>query len=401
MLSSRIKRVAGSPTLAISTRAKEMRADGIDVVDFSVGEPDFPTPQNIKDAAKKAIDENHTRYTPTTGIPDLKKAINDNLNHHYGLTYEPNEIMVSSGAKNCLYNAAVALFNPGDEVLLPAPYWVSYPEQLNLVDAVPVILNTTEEHGFKITPDQLEASITEKTRALFLNNPSNPTGATYTRSELEQIGRIIVARDILVISDEIYDRIVYNDFEFTSFPSLGEEVKKRTILINGFSKTFAMTGFRLGYACGPKEIISAMARVQSHDTSNPCSISQKAGVEALNGPKTALDTMINKFSDRRDLILSKLSAIEGVTCHPPEGAFYVFPNFQKCIQNLSDRGLEIHSSDDLAKYLLEKAHVAVVPGEGFGADGYVRLSYAASAATIKDGMERITQLLSQPTPTPH
>jgi len=393
LLSRRIQDVSESPTLAVASRAKELAAEGVDVVDFSVGEPDFPTPAHVCAAAKKAIDEGFTRYTQTTGIPALRAAIADQVKRLQGVTYDPSEILVAPGAKSILYAACVALFGEGDEVIVPAPYWVSYPAQLQLVGATPIIVQGRQENDFKITPDELMAACTDRTKGIILNNPSNPTGCAYDRDELLSLCRVIEERDLIVISDEIYDRIVYDGFRPVSPSALGDGMRSRTVLVNGLSKSHAMTGWRLGYACAPRPIIQAMTKLQSHDTSNACSITQKAAVAALTGPQTELDVMVDRFRTRRDLILSHLRELPGVTCNTPKGAFYVFPSFKGWIRKHQGVEQRPETSSDLASLLLEEAHVAVVPGEAFGAEGYLRFSYATSEARIVEGMERVRGVL--------
>ena len=398
MLADRIQRIGFSPTLKITAKAKAMWAEGIDVVDLSVGEPDFPTPQNVKEAANRAISENFTKYTANDGMPELKEAIIQKLRRDNGLEYEPNEIIVSSGAKNCLYNLAVALLNKGDEVIIPAPYWVSYPPIVSLAKGNPVIIQTKEENGFRLTPEQLSAAISPSTRALILNNPCNPTGAAYTREEVEEIAEICVDEGLIIIADEIYEKLVYDGFSFASVASLGKKIKERSVIINGVSKAYSMTGWRIGYAAGPKELIAGMGKVQSHNTSNACSISQKASLEALTGPQTDVSMMVMEFQRRRNVILQRLNAIPGVSCMEPRGAFYVFPNFRNYF-NKEYEGMEIRNSYGMAYYLLKHARVAVVPGEAFGTEDYIRLSYATSMDRIEEGMDRITDAVAKLEPT--
>ncbi|MBD3170637.1 MAG: aminotransferase class I/II-fold pyridoxal phosphate-dependent enzyme, partial [candidate division Zixibacteria bacterium] len=398
MLADRIQRVGFSPTLKISGKAKAMRAEGVDVIDLSVGEPDFPTPLNVKQAGKQAIDENFTKYTANAGIPQLKNAIIKKLREDNGLDYEPEQIIVSSGAKNCLYNLCVALFNKGDEAIIPAPYWVSYPPMVSLAKGEPVIVKTKEENDFLLTPAELSAAISPVTKALFINNPSNPTGSAYSREQLEEILEIALEEGLIIIADEIYEKLVYDGFMFKSVASISSKAKERTVIINGMSKAYSMTGWRLGYAAGPAEIIAAMGKVQSHSTSNACSISQKASVEALNGPQSEIMRMTAEFQRRRDYMLHKLRSIPGVSCTRAKGAFYLFPNFSS-YYNKQYQGMEIRNSYGLAYYLLKYAHVALVPGEAFGDDNFIRLSYATSMENIEKAMERITEAMSKLTPT--
>jgi aspartate/methionine/tyrosine aminotransferase len=394
MLSERVNRITLSPTLRISARAAQMRAQGIDVVDFSVGEPDFPTPEVIKRAGKAAIDANFTKYTANDGIPDLKKAIAEKLQRENGLTYSPDEIIVSPGAKNSLFNVAQALYDEGDDILIPAPYWVSYPDQVKLCKANPVFVPTREEDGFKLQPRDLAASITPNTKALILNYPCNPTGAAYTREELEEIAKICVREQIWVVADEIYEKLLYDGQRFTSIASLGEQIKKLTIVINGFSKAFSMTGWRLGYAAGPREIIAACSKVQSHNTSNATSFVQKAAVVALKECGMEVERMRQEFERRRSAIVYRLRSIPGVSCASPGGAFYVMPN----VSGYLDRefsGAPIRNSYGLAYYLLKEAHVAAVPGEAFGTDAHIRISFATSMERIEEGCRRIREALGR------
>jgi aspartate/methionine/tyrosine aminotransferase len=394
MIADRIGRIGFSSTLKISARAKALKADGIDVIDFSVGEPDFNTPDNVKEAGKRAIDENFTNYTQASGTPELKKIIAKRIYEDHGVSYELDEIIVSPGAKASLYLLATVLFNKGEECLLPAPYWVSYPEQIALAKAIPVVIPTDESNGFKVTPEDLRAAVTYKTKALMLNNPSNPTGGVYTRDELRGLAETVLDEDLIVIADEIYSKIVYDDQKYASFASLGDEAKKRCVLVDGVSKAYSMTGWRIGYAAGPREIIQAMGKVQSHSTGNPCSIAQKAAGEALGGPQFTVRMMRQEFQSRRNYVLHKLKQIPGVTCPKPGGAFYAFPNVSEYFGKQID-GMRIRDSYSMAFYLLEKAHVAIVPGDAFGAPGFIRISYATSMENIEKGMERIQDALAR------
>ena len=394
VLSSRAKSLKPSPTLAINAKAKSMQAQGIHVISFGAGEPDFDTPENIKQAAKKAIDDGFTKYTPVGGIDDLKDAIIKKFQRDNQLTYKRPEIIVSCGGKHSFYNLAKAIFDRGDEVIVPSPYWVSYPPMVALANATPVIAETTEKNEFKITPGELKKALTPKTKALILNSPSNPTGSAYTRKELEGIAEIALSKNIFVISDEIYEKIVYDGFEFVSIASLSEEMKKRTIIVHGVAKTYAMTGWRIGYTAGSEEIISAMNNIQSQSTSNPTSISQKASVEALIGPQSEVDKMVSAFGQRRNYIVDRLNKIAGVSCYKPVGAFYVFPNFSS-YYGKSFQEKKIENSTHLADFLLDVARVAVVPGVEFGADPFERLSYATSMEDIKEGLNRIEESLKK------
>ena len=398
MLSDRIQKVGLSPTMKISAKATAMKADGIDVINLSVGEPDFPTPENIAAVAKKAIDDNFTKYTHNDGILPLRKAIARKLLDDNGLKYEPDEIIVSPGAKNCIYNLCMAILNDGDEVIIPAPYWVSYPEMVRLAGGRPVIVQTKEENGFRLTPDELSSAISPSTKALLINNPCNPTGAGYTKSDLQRIADIAVEEGILVISDEIYEKLVFDGFEFVSFASLGKKIKEQTVIINGVSKTYSMTGWRLGYAAGPKEYIMAMSIIQSHNTSNPTSISQMAALEAISGPQHETVRMRSEFQIRRNYMLDRLRGLPGVSCREPKGAFYLFPNISSYF-NKEFEGMQIRNSYGMSYYLLKHAHVAVVPGEAFGSEGYIRLSYSTSMKKIETAMDRIAAALARLEPT--
>jgi aspartate aminotransferase len=394
LLSDRAKGLKPSPTLAINAKAKAMQTQGIHVISFGAGEPDFDTPLNIKEAAKKALDEGFTKYTAVGGIDDLKDAIIKKFQRDSGLSYKRSEILVSCGGKHSFYNLAQAIFDQGDEVIIPAPYWVSYPPMVALADGTPVIVETTEKNEFKLTPEQLKNTISPRTKALVLNSPCNPTGSAYTKKELEKIADIAVSENFFVISDEIYEKIIYDGFEFVSIASLGEEVKKRTIIVHGVAKTYAMTGWRIGYTAGSEEIISAMNNIQSQSTSNPTSIAQKASVEALLGPQNEIGKMVSAFGQRRDYIVDRLNKIPGVSCYKPVGAFYVFPNFSS-YYGKSYQGRKISNSTELAAFLLDIARVAVVPGVEFGADPFERLSYATSMEDIKEGLNRIEDSLKK------
>lgn len=393
-IAKRAMAIKPSPTLATAAKAKAMKAQGIDVVDFGVGEPDFDTPDNVKQAGTRAIQSGFTKYTPAGGTDELKEAVIEKFKKDNGLTYQKNEILISCGAKHSLYNIAEALFDPGDEVIIPSPYWVSYPDQVILNDAVPVIINTTEEEGFRLSAKRLEQAITEKTKALILNSPSNPTGLAYDRKTLEEIAAVAAKHKIYVISDEIYEKLIYDGFKHVSIASLGHEIKNLTIVVNGVSKSHAMTGWRIGYAAGPKEVITAMANIQSQSTSNPASISQKAAVEALRGPQDFIPVMNAEFDRRRTYMVKRLNAMKGVSCPMPVGAFYAFPRVSKLFGKKA-QGKIIAGSSELAGYLLEEAKVALVSGDAFGADNYIRLSYATSMENITKGLDRIEQAIAR------
>ncbi len=392
ILSNRAKSLKPSPTLAINAKAKSMQAQGIHVISFGAGEPDFDTPDHIKTAAIKAIKEGFTKYTPVGGTDELKDAIILKFQRDNGLTYKRSEVIASCGGKHSFYNLAQALFEEGDEVIVPAPYWVSYPPMVALAGATPIIVETREENGFKLSMDDLKKAITPKTKALIINSPSNPTGSAYTKQELERIAELALSHPFFIISDEIYEKIVYDDFPCVSIASLSEEIKKRVIIVHGVAKTYAMTGWRIGYAAGPEEIISAMTNIQSQSTSNPTSISQKASVEALTGPQEEVQKMVAAFEERRNYIVNRLNHLPGVSCFKPIGAFYVFPNFSS-YYGKSYQGKKISNSTELADYFLEVARVAVVPGVEFGADPFERLSYATSMEDIREGINRIEAAL--------
>lgn len=394
MTSDRIARVGTSETLRITAKAKELASQGIDVVDLSVGEPDFPTPENVKAAGKRAIDANFTKYTANQGIPELRQAISEKLKRDNNIEYGIDEIIVSSGAKNCLYNFFMAVLNEGDEVIVPSPYWVSYPQQVVLAGGKPIIVRTHEEDGFKLRPKDLEAAISFATKALILNNPSNPTGTAYTKEELHTLCSIAVKEGLIIVADEIYEKLVYDSFRFASVASLGEEIKQKTVIVNGVSKAYSMTGWRLGYAAGPKDIIAAMAKVQSHNTSNASSISQMAALEALKGPQMDVNQMVSEFQRRRNFVLQKLRQIPNISCLEPKGAFYVFPNVSSYYDK-EYNGILIRNSYGLAYYLLKFANVAIVPGNAFGNDECIRISYATSIENLEKGMERIADAMSK------
>jgi aspartate aminotransferase len=392
-IAKRALSIKPSPTLATAAKAKAMKAQGIDVVDFGVGEPDFDTPENVKQAGIKAIQSGFTKYTPAGGTDELKEAVIEKFKRDNNLTYEKSQILISCGAKHSLYNIAEALFDPGDEVIIPSPYWVSYPDQVLLNDATPVIVETTEAEGFKLSAQKLEKAITKKTKALVLNSPSNPTGLAYDKKTLEEIAAIAVKYRIYVISDEIYEKLLYDGFTHFSIASLNPEIKGLTIVVNGVSKSHSMTGWRIGYAAGPKEVVTAMANIQSQSTSNPCSISQKAALEALRGPQDFIKAMNVEFDKRRKYMVERLNKIPGISCLMPVGAFYAFPNVAG-LYGKSIQGKTIKNSSDFAAYLLDEAKVALVSGDAFGADPYIRLSYATSLENIQKGLDRIEKAVS-------
>jgi len=389
MISKRLSSIGASETLRISAKAKELAAQGVDVIDLSVGEPDFPTPENVKAAGKRAIDQNVTRYTPSPGLPELRKAIAEKLKRDNGVDYRPEEIIVSSGAKHSLYNVFMAILDQGDEVIVPAPYWVSYPHQVALAGGKAVTLEAREEDGFRLRPEALEGAVTPKTKAVILNSPSNPTGAAYSGEELEAICEIAARAGLVIVADEIYEKLVYDNFRFVSVASLGKAIKEHTVLINGVSKSHAMTGWRLGYAAGPKDIITAMNKIQSHSTSNASSVSQMAAIEALRGPQTEVARMVVEFEKRRNFMVGAMRRLPGVTLVEPQGAFYVFPNVSAYYNS------KITDSAGLAEYLMDSAHVAVVPGGAFGNDLCIRLSYATSMEKLEQAVARIGEAFAQ------
>lgn len=393
-LAERAKSISASPTLAIDTQAKKMIANGIKVINFGVGEPDFDTPENIKQVAIQAINSGMTKYTAVAGIEPLRRAIVNKFANENGLDYEMGQIVVSCGAKHSLYNAFQVLTQAGDEVILPAPYWVSYLEQIKITGAKPVIVPTQVENNFKLTPDVLKKVITPNTRVIILNSPSNPTGAVYSKEELAALGEILENNNIAIISDEIYEKLVYDGIEHVSIASLSPALKELTVVINGVSKSYAMTGWRIGYAAAPVPVAKAMADLQSHSTSNPTSIAQAASVEALEATHEPVKQMVAEFVKRRDYMVKRLNAIEGVKCNQPGGAFYVFPEI-KSLLGRSYAGTDIKGASDLADVLLEKEHVAVVPGIAFGDDNCFRLSYATSMDNIREGLDRIEKVLKQ------
>jgi aspartate aminotransferase len=394
LLSERIRGIKPSATLALNAKALAMRAEGINVISFGVGEPDFDTPKHIRDAAILAIQEGFTRYTAVGGIPELKDAIVEKFRRDNDLSYERDEVIVSCGGKHVLYNLAQAFLDPGDEVIIPAPYWVSYPPIVMLAGASPVIVSTTEADGFKLSPESLEQAITPRTRMLVLNSPSNPTGSCYTESELRGLAEVILKHDIRVISDEIYEKLIFDDTPFWSIAQVSDEMKSKTFVVNGLSKTYAMTGWRIGYAAGAREVIGGMTKIQGQSTSNPNSIAQKAAVTALTGPEDFLQPMIETFDKRRKHLHERLNAMPGIHCNLPAGAFYAFPNVTHYCDMKAD-GKTIGDSTDLCEYLLNQARVALVPGVAFGHDGFIRLSYATGLDTIDEGLDRMEEALKR------
>jgi len=393
-LASRAERIKPSPTLAITAKAQALRAQGRDIIGFGAGEPDFDTPLNIKKAAIKAIEDGFTKYTPVGGIEELKDAISAKLKNDNGLEYGRSQIVVSCGAKHSLFNLAQVLFEAGDEVIVPAPYWVSYPDIVVLSDATPVIVQTSEKSGFKLDPADLRVAITPRTKAVVINSPSNPTGSTYTLEELKKLAEVILEKKIIAISDDIYEKILYDGMPFGEIASLSPEMRDQTIVVNGVSKSHSMTGWRIGYAAGPENVIKAVTDYQSQNTSNPTSIAQKAAVEAISGDQGTVSMMVGEFQKRRNFIVDALNDMPGVSCLKPEGAFYVFPNVSG-LYGRTFNGKLVKSSADITEFLLEKANVAVVPGVVFGNDSHIRLSYATSMRNIEEGMKRIKTAFSQ------
>jgi len=394
-LASRVALIKPSPTLTIQAKANALKAAGRDIIGFGAGEPDFDTPLNIKEAAIRAIHAGFTKYTPVGGTDELKDAVIAKLQRDNQLVYRRSEIVISCGAKHSLFNVAQVLFEEGDEVLIPSPYWVSYTDIVFLTGAKPVVIKTNANDGFKLQPAQLEAAITPRTRAIIISYPSNPAGVCYTLKELEALAEVILRKGIMIISDDIYEKIIYDDHPFYTLASLSDELKRISIVINGVSKSFSMTGWRIGYAAGSEEIVSAMTKYQSQNTSNPTSIAQKAAVEALNGPQEGVGVMAQEFQKRRNLVVERLTAIPGVTCLNPQGAFYVFPYVAHYYGRSGDtlrQGVPqkvILNSADMATYLLDEANVALVPGGDFGHDDHIRISYATSMEQIEKGVERI------------
>lgn len=382
-IAKRVLEITDSPTLAIDAKAKEMQKQGINVISFGVGEPDFDTPVNIKEAGIKAIRDGFTKYTAASGIDDLKEAVCRKFRKDNGLEYDKSRILISCGAKHSLHNIFMAVCEPGDEVIIPAPYWVTYPEQVKMADGVPVFLKTEEKDNFRINPSELEKKITKKTVALILNDPGNPTGMVYDEQLLREIGRICLKHKFWIVSDEVYEKLIYDGGKHYSIAAFGEEYKSRTIVVNAASKTYSMTGWRIGYLAGPKDVVKAMSNLQSHATSNPTSFAQKAAVAALDGPEDDLKKMHAEFDKRRKYMVERLRRMKGITCLMPGGAFYTFPNISK---------LNIPSMA-FAEKCLNDAKIAVVPGVAFGAEGYIRLSYATSMEKITEGMNRLEAIL--------
>lgn len=390
MIASRLSRVKPSPTLAVTAKAAELKAAGKDVIGLGAGEPDFDTPEHIKQAAVEALKRGDTKYTPVAGTPALKKAIIDKFKRDNGLEYAANQIVAGVGAKQVIFNAMLATLNAGDEVIIPAPYWVSYPDMVLFAEGVPVIVPCSEEKHFKLAPEALEKAITPKTKWLILNSPSNPTGAAYSEKELRAIADVLLKHPhVMILADDIYEHLIYDGFAFKTIAQVEPKLYERTLTVNGVSKAYSMTGWRIGYAGGSKQLIAAITDIQSHSTSNACSISQAASVAALNGPQEFLKEWRDSFSKRRDMVVAALNDIPGITCLKPEGAFYVFPNMKGLIGKKTPSGKVIERCTTFCDYLLEEANVAAVFGEAFGMGGYFRISYATSEKNLNEAMARI------------
>ena len=391
IVSNSLKRIKPSPTLAVSQKARELKAAGKDVIGLGAGEPDFDTPENIKRAAIDAINRGETKYTAVDGTPKLKTAIVAKLKRENKLNYELNEISVGTGGKQIIYNAMMATVNAGDEVIIPAPYWVSYPDIVLLAGGNPIIIKCSENENFKITPEKLKNSITNKTKWLILNSPSNPTGSCYSENEIKSLAKVLIEnKQVHILSDDIYEHITYTKFKFFTIAQINE-LKDRTLTMNGVSKSYAMTGWRIGYGAGSVEIIKAMAKIQSQSTTNPSSISQAAAVEALNGPQNFIIKRSKKFQERRDIVVKSLNEIKGLSCLNPDGAFYVFPNCLKYLNKKDEKGKLLKTDSDFVESLLENNGVAVVQGSAFGLEGYFRISYATSIQNLKNALKRISK----------
>lgn len=389
-LSERVSTLTPSSTLAITAKAKELKAQGFDVVGLGAGEPDFNTPEHIIEAAIKSMHEGQTKYTPAEGILPLREAICQKLLEDNQLKYTPKQIIVCSGAKHALYNIFQVIINPGDEVIIPTPYWVSYPEQVKLAGGHPVYVEGKEENGFKVTPEQIQQAVTSKTKAIIINSPSNPTGSIYDKAELEALAEVCLKNDLFILSDEIYEKLIYGDAEHVSIASLSPELYERTFVVNGMSKPYSMTGWRIGYAAGPEKYIRAMVDLSSHSTSNPTSIAQYGALAALVGTQEPLEMMKKEFAQRRDVTLALLNELPGVSCLEPKGAFYLFPNVSEAVKNSA-----YSTTDEWVAALLEEEKVALVPGSGFGAPDNIRISYATSLDVLKEGVKRIERFLKK------
>jgi len=391
MIADRVKQIGMSPTLRISALAGDLKRQGHDVLDFSAGQPDFPTPQSVKDAGVRAIEDNQTRYTANSGMLELREAIVRRIRRDHDLNYDAGQVLVSPGAKASLYFACMTLIEAGDEVIVPSPYWVTYPEQIRLAGGTPIFVPCRGEDGFRLDPEMFAAAITPRSKALMLNDPSNPTGASYSEEELRPLAELCDRHGLWIVSDEIYSRLLYDERRFVSIATLGDSIRERTVMINGMSKAWSMTGWRVGWTAAAQPVIDGMAKLQSHSTSNVTTISQFASVEALNHCDEEIARRVEAFQRRRDRIVERLRGIDGIRCTSPEGAFYVLPECSGCLDRLDG----VHDGVELAEYLLERARVAVVPGEAFGAPNHLRLSYAVSLAGVDEGMDRIERALDQ------
>jgi aspartate aminotransferase len=389
-LSQRVKQLSPSSTLAITAKANELKKQGLDVVGLGAGEPDFNTPQHIIDAAITAMQEGKTKYTATSGIIELKEAICEKLKKDNGLTYKPSQILVTNGAKHALYNVFQAILEPGDEVIIPIPYWVSYPEQVLLAGGVPIYVEGKEQNEFKVTPQQLESVITDKTQAVIINSPSNPTGSIYSREELSAIAEVCIKHGVMMVSDEIYEKLIYDGYEHVSIASLSEEAYQHTIVVNGMSKPYSMTGWRIGYVAASEELVKAMTNLAAHSTSNPVTFAQFGALEALRGTQEPLEMMRGEFEKRRNIAVDLLNQIDGIHCVKPKGAFYIFANASEAVKKGG-----FQSTDEWAKALLEQEYVALVPGAGFGAPNHIRISYATSLEQLEKGISRIKRFVEQ------
>jgi aspartate aminotransferase len=388
-LAERTKLIKPSVTLAIAAKAGKLRAEGVDIVNFSAGEPDFDTPERIKAAAVEALRKGMTKYTDVKGIEPLREAITEKYRREYGLSYRKEDVLVSCGAKHSLYNVLQAVVNPGDEVVIPSPYWVSYSDMALLAGGVPKLIPTGEASGFRMKPAELEAALTSRTRVVILNSPCNPTGACYDRDELLALGQVLEKHSCLILADDIYEKIVYDGFEFHNLVALRPALRDRTILVNGVSKSYAMTGWRIGYALGPADVIAAASKIQSQSTSNPASMAQAAALEAIRGPQDEVPIMVREFARRREVVVRLMNGIHGFHCLKPQGAFYVFPNVSGLFGKKTTGGKPLQTPCDVADYLLEEAKVAAVPGEDFGSQEHIRFSYATSLEDIEKGCQRI------------
>lgn len=393
-LSAIVQKLEPSATIAAAARAKELRSSGVKVYDFTLGEPDFITPGHIREAATKAMDAGHTHYTPSSGIPELRQAVCDAFHRDYGIRFQPKQVIISNGAKHALHNALAAVLDPGDEVVIPTPYWVSYAALVELTGATPVLVETTEESGFCLSTGQLAAAMTPRTKMLLLNNPCNPTGAAYPVGTLEELARMCVERDLIVLSDEIYEKLIYEGAAFRTFASFGPDVLARTIIVSGVSKAYAMTGWRIGWTIAPPEVAAGIDKLQSQETSNPCSVSQHAAVAALNGPQDCVEEMRQEFARRREYVLNRLRRLPDISFAEPGGAFYAFFNVSRHFGRPLGGGKVVRDSTAFCTACLDEAHVALVSGDAFGAPGYVRLSFATSQDVLEGGFDRLEKFLA-------